>query len=398
MNTAPSTRAQSVAGVIAVAAMLLAFGLANSPLVDWYQVVHHLPVVVQVGSFAIDKPLILWINDGLMVYFFLLITLELKREILEGQLSDPGALAAPGFAALGGMLVPALIFTLFNFGDSAAMRGWAIPTATDAVLALTVLALLGSRVPVSLKVFLTALAIFDDLGAILIIALFYTDQLSAPSLLMAALGLVALVLLNICNISRVAAYSVIGLFLWVSMLESGVHATLAGVAIGLAIPIRLMRDGNAFSPLRDVEKHLHPWVALGVVPVFAFFNSGIPLSGSALDALMSASSLGIVLGLFVGKQIGVFGATWFAVRIGVAQLPAAANWWQLYGVAVVAGVGFTMSMFVAGLAFSDPEAFQNARLSVVVGSILSAVVAFLVLRFAANERAAVGGQRSEPLS
>ena len=395
MSTSASPRSQSAAGLIAVTAMLLAFSLANSRMEDWYRLVHHLPVAVQVGSLVIDKPLILWINDGLMVFFFLLITLELKREILDGQLSTPRALAAPGFAALGGMVIPALIYTLFNSGDPLAMRGWAIPTATDAVLALTVLALLGSRVPVSLKVFLTALAIFDDIGAILIIAVFYTDQIAAPSLVLAAVGIVGLFLLNICNVARTAAYSVIGLFLWVAMLESGVHATLAGVAIGLAIPLRLVRGNKAFSPLHHVEQHLHPWVALGIVPVFAFFNAGIPLSASAFDALISPESLGIVLGLFFGKQIGVFGATWLAVRFHLAKMPEDANWWQLYGVAVVAGIGFTMSLFVAGLAFNDPETIRAARLSVVVGSLLSAIAAVVIMRHAASKGLTSSERRGE---
>jgi NhaA family Na+:H+ antiporter len=379
VNASAQSRSQTIAGLATLAAMLLAFALANSPLQHVYRSIHHLPVSVQVGTFAIDKPLILWINDGLMVFFFLLIALELKREVLEGQLSTPKAIATPAFAALGGMLAPALIYTAFNAGDAAAMRGWAIPAATDTVLALTVLTLLGARVPVSLKVFLTALAVFDDLGAILVIALFYTERLATLSLVMAALGLVALVGLNVFKVARTAAYVVVGVLLWVAVLKSGVHATLAGVAIGLAIPRQATRAGRPFSPLHQAERALQPWVALGVVPAFAFFNAGIALSASTVGVLGSPISMGIALGLFAGKQVGIFGAVRLAVSFGVATLPTAANWWQVYGVAMVAGIGFTMSLFIAGLAFPDPVAFEGARLSIVVGSIASAVGGAAVL-------------------
>ena len=398
MSPTPWSRSQKVAGLTTLAAMLLAFALDNSPAAEWYEVVHHLPVMVQVGTFAIDKPLILWINDGLMVFFFLLIVLELKREILEGQLSTAKSIATPAFAALGGMAAPALIYTAFNIGDPVAMRGWAIPTATDTVLALTILALLGSRVPTSLKVFLTALAIFDDLGAILVIALFYTDQLAVTSLVMAAFGIAALVGLNLFKVTHSAAYVIVGLLLWVAVVKSGVHATLSGVAIGLAIPMQVTQNGRSFSPLRDTEHSLYPWVALGVVPVFAFFNSGIVLSASTVNALVLPASLGIILGLVVGKQLGIFGAVWLAVRFGVAKLPDETGWWQLYGVALLAGIGFTMSLFIAGLAFSDPEMFRSARLSVVVGSLFSATVGAVVLWWAGRKqpREAEAGKQEEP--
>lgn len=384
MNRTPWPRSQTVAGLTTLAAMLLAFVLDNSPVAKWYGLVHHLPVMVRVGAFTIDKPLILWINDGLMVFFFLFITLQLKREILDGQLSTARSLATPAFAALGGMVAPALIYLAFNAGDAVAMRGWAIPIATDAVLALTVLVLLGTRVPTSLKIFLTALAIFDDLGAILVIALFYTERLAALSLAMAGLGIVALVGLNLFNVTRTAAYVIVGVLLWIAVLKSGVHATLAGVAIGLAIPMKGTQDGRSFSPLRETEHQLEPWVALGVVPVFALFNSGIVLSMSTVHALVSRTSMGIVLGLLVGKQLGIFGAVWLAVKLGVARLPDGTNWWHVYGVALLAGIGFTMSLFVAGLAFSDPALFRSARLSIVVGSLLSAIGGVVILRFASR--------------
>lgn len=390
------SRSQQVAGLTTLAAMLLAVLLDNSPARAWYDLVHHLPVSVRVGEFAIDKPLILWINDGLMVFFFLLIALELKREILEGQLATPKAIATPGFAALGGMAVPALIYTAFNAGDPVAMRGWAIPAATDTVLALTVLTLLGARVPVSLKVFLTALAIFDDLGAILVIALFYTERLATPSLVIAGFGVAALIGLNVFKVTHTAAYVVVGVFLWVAVLKSGVHATLAGVAIGLAIPMRVTQAGRSFSPLRDAEHALYPWVALGVVPAFAFFNSGIVLSWSSANALGSPTSLGIVLGLFAGKSLGIFGVTWLAVRFGLAMVPEGAGWRQLAGVALVAGIGFTMSLFIAGLAFPDPEAFRNARLSVIAGSLLSAAAGVAVLSSAGHKRPKAARRQTEP--
>jgi len=379
-------RSPQVAGVVTVAAMLLAFVVENSPAEVWYAQVHHLPVLVQVGEFSINKPLILWINDGLMVFFFLLIALELKREVLEGALSSLKSLAAPGCAALGGMAMPALVYAAFNDGDPLAMRGWAIPVATDAVLALTVLILLGNRVPASLKVFLTALAIFDDLGAILVIALFYTERLATSSLLLVALGIVALGLLNYYNVARVPAYVIVGVFLWLAVLKSGVHATIAGVAIGLAIPMRITRNGKPWSPVRETEHALYPWVALGVVPVFAFFNAGIPLSSAVLATLTSSVSIGIILGLFFGKQIGVFAATWLAGRLGLAQLPHSASWRHLYGVALLAGIGFTMSLFIAGLAFSDPATFRSARLSVVAGSLASALFGAAVLWWAHRRR------------
>jgi len=391
------SRSQYAAGAAALVAMLLAFALANSPARGLYNLVHHTPVMVRVGALAIDKPLILWINDGLMVFFFLITSLELKREILEGQLSSPAAIAAPGIAALGGMAVPALMYAAFNVSDPDAMRGWAIPISTDTVLALTLLSLLGARVPVSLKIFLTALAIFDDLGAILVMALFYTERLALPSLVMAAVGIVALVGLNVFNVTRTAAYVIVGVFLWIAVLKSGVQATLAGVVIGLAIPMEGTQNGKRYSPVRQVEHQLYPWVSLGVVPAFAFFNSGIALSRSTVNELATPVSLGIVLGLFAGKQLGVFGATWLAVRLGIAKLPEGAGWRQLYGVALVAGIGFTMSLFIAGLAFADPEAFRSARLSVVVGSLISAGAGVAVLWSASRKRLAAAKQ-AEPFS
>ncbi len=386
MSERPPLRSQRIAGPATIAAMLLAFIAVNSPAREWYQVIHHLPVMVRVGTLVIDKPLILWINDGLMVFFFLLIALELKREILGGQLSTPKAIATPVFAAVGGMVVPALIYTAFNAGDPIAMRGWAIPVATDTVLALTVLTLMGFRAPLSLKVFLTALAIFDDLGAILVIALFYTDQLSAPSLIMAAVGIAVLVGFNLFKITHTAAYFVVGVLLWIAVLKSGVHATLAGVAVGLAIPMKVTQNDRTFSPLRELERQLYPWVVLGVVPVFAFFNAGITMAAATVESLVSATSLGIVFGLFVGKQLGIFGAVWLAVRLGMAKLPEGARWCHIYGVALLAGIGFTMSLFIAGLAFPDPELFRNARMSVIVGSLFSAFTGAAILWWAWRTR------------
>jgi len=370
-------------GLLMLGAMLLAFVAANSPWSEMYAAIHHTPVHFRIGSLVIDRPLFLWINEGLMVFFFVLVGLELKRQFLEGQLSSPRQIALPGLAALGGMAVPATIYVLFNGSDTAALRGWAIPTATDIVLALGILSLLGARVPVSLKVFLAALAIFDDLGAIAIIAIFYSEQLAIGTLVLPLVGVAALVVANQLNITRMAVYVVVGLFLWITVLESGVHATLAGVAIGFAVPMRVPGIGGK-SPLRRMEQKLHPWVGLGIVPAFAFFNSGISFSGFTLQSLLSPIFIGIALGLFVGKQIGVFGTTWLVIKLGIAKIPHGADWRQVYGIALLAGIGFTMSLFVGTLAFAEPETAASAKLGILVGSILSALVGIAVLQTSQN--------------
>ncbi|MDW7746782.1 Na+/H+ antiporter NhaA [Halomonas sp.] len=368
---------ERAAGLVTVGAMLAALILANSPLRDVYQLVHHTPVSVQIGTLGIDKPLILWINDGLMVFFFLLMGVELKREMLGGLLGSTRQVALPAIAATGGMLLPALVYLIVNGTEGIAAHGWAVPTATDIVLALAVLSLFGERVPPALRVFLMALAVFDDLGAIAIIALFYTERLAGEALLIAGMTLAGFVLLNRFQVTRAMPYVLLGLVLWVAVLESGVHATLAGVAIALAIPART-RDGlQEGSPLARTYHDLRRWVTFGVVPVFAFFNAGIvmPVAGTGFGDVF----LGVALGLLLGKQLGVFSLAWLAIRLRLARLPAGVGWCHLYGVAVLAGIGFTMSLFIAGLAFDTPAALTAARQGVLAASGIAALIGAAVL-------------------
>lgn len=370
---------EAAGGILLVIAAAIALLWANTPLGGAYEGLLATPVEVRVGPLQLAKPLLLWINDGLMAVFFLLVGLEIKRELLVGELSSPRRAALPAIAALGGMAVPAGVYLLFAGGDPEALRGWAIPAATDIAFALGVLALLGTRAPASLKVFLLALAIIDDLGAILIIAFFYTADLSLLSLGLAAAGVVGLVLLNVFGVTRIAAYVLVGLFLWVCVLKSGVHATLAGVAIGLAVPLRIP-DAAGHAPLERLEHALHPWVAFGVLPVFAFANAGVPLAGIGLETIAGPVPLGIAAGLFLGKQVGVFGASWLAIRSGLCGRLPGASAGQLYGVAVLTGIGFTMSLFIGMLAFPGIERAAEVRIGVLGGSLLSAVVGWAILR------------------
>jgi len=376
---------ESAAGIILMCAAVLAIVVENAGLSRFYDLLLTTPVAIQVGKLVIAKPLLLWVNDGLMAVFFFLVGLELKREVVEGDLASRDQIALPGIAAIGGMAAPALIYVLFNIGDAEAMRGWAIPAATDIAFALGILAILGSRVPVSLKIFLTALAIIDDLGAIVIIAIFYTADLSVLSLGFAALALVALVALYLSGVTRLTPYMLIGVVLWVCVLKSGVHATLAGVALAMAIPLR-PHDAHGESPLRRMEHALHPWVAFFVLPVFSFANAGISLSDISFDWFVEPIPLGVALGLFVGKQIGVFGGVWLAVRLGIAQLPARATWLALYGVSLLTGIGFTMSLFIGSLAFDDVAHVNFVKLGVLLGSILSGAIGYVVLRVALSGR------------
>jgi len=361
--------------VTAMAAALIA---ANSPFAASYFLVHHTPVHFGLGKLAVNAPLVSWINEGLMVLFFLLMGLEIKRQFLEGHLSSLKCAALPAFAAFGGMAVPAAIYVALTWDSPDLIRGWAIPTATDIVLAIGVLSLLGERVPTSLKVFLTALAIFDDIGAVLIIGLFYGDGVSLLEIGFLALGIGGLIALNVFGISRFPPYVVAGLILWAAMLNAGLEAALAGVVIGLAIPMRAS-DGGRGPPLRQAERQLHPWVTLLVVPALAFFNSGISLAAVTPGALATPGSLGIVLGLFVGKPVGILASSWAAVRLGLAELPTGSGWARLYGVSMLAGIGFTMSLFIASLAFSAPAQASIAKLATLVGSMASAVVGLVVV-------------------
>jgi len=379
---------ESSAGLLLIFVTVLALLLQNSGLSGIYNAFLHTPVEIRFGVLHIDKPLFLWINDGLMAVFFLLIGLEVKREILEGNLSSLSQIALPGFAAVGGMVVPALFYLAFTQGDELATRGWAIPTATDIAFALGILALLGKRVPVSLKIFLLALAIIDDLGAIVVIALFYTVDLSTFSITVAATALTLLIIMNRLGVAKKAAYIIVGIILWVSVLKSGVHATLAGVALAFTIPLNCKdAEGNECSMSKTMEHDLHYWVAFFVLPLFAFVNAGIDLRSVSLEQLTGPVPMGIMAGLFFGKQIGVFGFSWVAIKLKWATLPDNSNWLQLYGIAVLTGIGFTMSLFIDSLAFIDDALFDYAdRLAILVGSFASGILGYLVLRYARTEQ------------
>ena len=379
-------RLEAAAGIILFMAAVLAMTLDNSPLRWLYDGLLTTTVAIQVGALEIHKPLLLWINDGFMAIFFLLVGLEIKREILEGELSSFSQAALPGMAAIGGMLFPAGVYVALNLHSPETMRGWAIPAATDIAFALGVLALLGQRVPASLKIFLLALAIMDDLGAIVIIAIFYTADLSTTSLGLAAIGIGMLIALNLFGVTRIAAYVVTGLFVWICVLKSGVHATLAGVAMAFAIPLRV-QDEDGHSPLTHLEHTLHPWVSYGILPLFAFANVGVSLAGLSMSSLLEPVPLGIAAGLFVGKQIGVFGMTFAAVKFGISSMPEGTTWPQFYGIALLTGIGFTMSLFIGTLAFEDPSYAPGVRMGVITGSILSAIAGYLILRSSTSDAA-----------
>ena len=373
---------ESAAGIILMAAAAAAMIAANSPAASWYIHFLDVPVEVRIGDLEVAKPLFLWVNDGLMAIFFFLVGLELKREVLEGELSKPANVLLPALGAIGGIVVPVAIFVWFNAGDAEAMRGWAIPAATDIAFTLGILMLLGNRVPISLKIFLVSLAIFDDVGAIVIIAIFYTSDLSIQALSVAAGCLLVLSIMSWRGVSQVATYILVGAVMWTAVLKSGVHATLAGVALAAFIPMRDSRDSSK-SPLRMLEHDLHSVVAYGVLPIFAFVNGGIDLAGVSVESIMHSVPLGIATGLFIGKQVGIFLLCFLAIKLGLARMPEGANWGSLYGVSVLCGVGFTMSLFVASLAFENvpfsPEQVFDERLGIIVGSLLSAIVGFLVL-------------------
>lgn len=378
---------ESSSGILLVIAAILAMIVANSPMAPLYATLIELPVGLRVGALEIEKPLLLWVNDGLMAVFFFLVGLELKREVLEGQLSDPKEIVLPALGALGGMLVPAAIYIWINQGDSIALQGWAIPAATDIAFALAILALLGSRVPLSLKIFLVSVAIFDDVSAIAIIALFYTSDLSVAGLATAAACLPVLLLLNRRGVMEKTPYLLIGIIMWVAVLKSGVHATLAGVVLAAFIPIR--NTDEQASPLHELEHDLHTAVAFGILPAFAFANAGISLSGLSVDSFLHPVPLGIISGLFVGKQLGVFLFCVLGVLLGIARLPEGLRWAHIYGTALICGVGFTMSLFIGSLAFEETgvNLLFDERLGIIVGSLISGVCGYLVLRMTLPESA-----------
>ncbi len=372
---------ESAGGILLFITAMLAIVIANSPLEPFYQLFLSTPVEVRVGSFGIDKALLLWINDGLMAVFFFLVGLELKRELVEGELSDRRNIILPGVGAIGGMLAPALIYLVFNKDDAIAAQGWAIPAATDIAFALGVLTLLGSRVPTSIKLFLTSLAIFDDIGAIVIIAAFYTSKISTIALLVVAVCLPILYIMNRRNVLSKSAYLLIGLIMWVATLKSGVHATLAGVVLAMFIPMRSNSDSN-YSPLKSLEHDLHSVVAFFVLPVFAFANAGISLKGVTVDQIFHGVPIGIALGLFIGKQVGIFGFCWLFIKLKLASLPSQMSWLSLYGTSALCGIGFTMSLFIGSLAFEETgvNLLFDERLGIIIGSLISGIFGFFVLK------------------
>ncbi len=374
--------AEKQAGLVLLAATALALVFSNTALSGVYDQLLGIQVSVFVDRFSIEKPLLLWINDGLMAVFFLLVGIELKRELLTGELADRRRAALPVAAAIGGIVAPASIYALLNWGNAEAMRGWAIPAATDIAFALGVLALLGSRVPLSLKVFLLAVAIIDDLAAIIIIALFYTEELSTAALMAAAAGTAALFVLNRAGVVRLAPYILVGAVVWVFLLKSGVHATLAGVVTALFIPNAGRAAGDGETALVSAEHALKPWVLLGIMPVFAFANAGVDLRLLSLPDLADPVALGIATGLFFGKQIGIMLAVLLAIRSGFAALPLGVDWRQMHGVSMLAGIGFTMSLFIGSLAFESADRITDVRLGVLLGSLCSAVCGYALLHMA----------------
>lgn len=379
-------RLESAGGILLVIAMFLAMIIVNTGFWPLYKGLLSIPLEIRIGDFEIAKPLLMWINDGLMAIFFFLIGLEVKREVLEGELSDPAQIMLPAVAAVGGVVVPALVFTWFNYGDESAMKGWAIPTATDIAFALGILSLLGKRVPASLKLFLLTLAIIDDLVAILIIAIFYSVDISTLSLVIAGTAYAILVLQNWRGVMRLTSYLVFGLIMWAAVLKSGVHATIAGVLLAFTIPLK-HPDGKEFSPLRNLEHDLHPTVAFIILPLFAFANTGIPLDGMNLEALLQPEPFGIAMGLFLGKQLGVFTFAWAAVKTGVAKLPKGVGWLEIYGLSVLTGIGFTMSLFISSLAFEEGSTNLNAdRLGILAGSFASAALGYVILAYALGRK------------
>ncbi len=374
---------ESAGGVVLMIAAATALILANSPLAGAYAAVLNAEIALTVSGAGIEKPALLWINDGLMAVFFFLIGLEVKREVLTGQLSSWKQSSLPLFAAVGGMILPALVFTAINWNSPENLAGWAIPAATDIAFALGILALLGSRVPVALKALLLAIAVIDDIGAIVIIALFYTPGVELAMLAAAAAVLAALVLIGRAKVGSSLPYVLLGIGLWFFVLKSGVHATLAGVALAITVPLTSRAGKNV---LERMEHALHPWVAFLVVPIFALANAGVSFAGIEMSAFAAPLPLGIALGLFLGKQLGIVGFAWLAVKSGIASLPSGISWPQVYGLSLIAGIGFTMSLFIGNLAFSAPEELAAVKLGVLSGSLISAIGGILILRRAGQTR------------
>ncbi len=374
-------------GILLMLAALTAVIIANTPLYEYYEYILE-KVYLTIGFSSIDgfaalkisKPLLLWINDGLMAIFFFLVGLEIKREFMEGELSSRDRALLPALAAVGGMAVPALVYYYLNMDSPELIRGWAIPAATDIAFALGILALVGSRAPVSLKILLTAIAIIDDLGAIVIIALFYTETVNIIPLMFAAVALLGLIGANRMKVMTIAPYMLLGFVLWFAVLKSGVHATLAGVITAMFVPLG-DKNNPQQSPLKHLEHGLHPWIAFMVLPVFAFANAGVSFAGMTIADVFNPVTLGIAKGLFFGKQIGIFVLLWIVIKVGLSPMPKNTNWWQLYAVSLLCGVGFTMSLFIGELAFDTRDQAAAVRMGVIIGSLSSAILAYLILRF-----------------
>jgi NhaA family Na+:H+ antiporter len=381
---------ESAGGITLIAAAALALAIANSPLAATYFGVLQIPVVAGIGALVIDKPLLLWINDGLMAVFFFLIGLEVKREAMVGQLNSWSKASLPVAAAIGGMAVPAAIFVALNWGTPANLDGWAIPAATDIAFALGILTLLGPRVPVALKALLLAIAVIDDIGAIAIIALFYTAQTDGTMLLGAGAVLLVLAMFGRARVASSIPYVILGAVLWVLVLKSGVHATLAGVAAAMCVPLRA---GEA-RPLERMEHALHPYVAFLVIPIFGFANAGVSLAGIGPAALLAPLPLGIALGLLLGKKIGIMGCAFVAVKTGLASLPQGVGWKQIHAISLLAAIGFTMSLFIGNLAFADPAQTDAVKIGVLAGSLVAAVTGYLLLR--ASLPATAPGKKAAP--
>ena len=372
-------RLKSAAGILLLLAAIAAIVVENSFLSDSYSKLLHSSISFKISNFAIDKDLHHWINDGLMAIFFLLVGLEIKRELIQGHLSTRQQFSLPAVAAIGGITVPAIIYISLNFGNDVTTNGWAIPTATDIAFALGVVTLLGDRVPISLKVTLVAIAIIDDLMAIIIIATFYTSDVSIYYLLLAAVATSVLFLLNKKQINKLSPYVILGILLWMFVLKSGIHASLAGVLLAQFIPLN-SKDSSSHSPLQNLEHSIAPWVNFSILPIFAFANAGVSFSGMKLNLLWDPVTLGIILGLFFGKQIGVMLFTYVGSLLKVCKLPSDISWAQYYGLSLVTGIGFTMSLFIGSLAFTDPEYQTSVRLGVLIASLLAGILGYLTLR------------------
>ncbi|PMB54566.1 Na+/H+ antiporter NhaA [Coxiella endosymbiont of Rhipicephalus microplus] len=373
---------ESSAGIVLFVAAVLALIIENTPWHIYYEDLLNLPLSIQFGPLQLIKPIFLWINDGLMTIFFLLVGLKIKRAMFEGELNSLSKASLPVIAGVGGMIVPAIIYITFNWSNPISLWGWAIPTATDIAFSLGILCLLGNRLPIGLKIFLIALAIFDDIGAILIILIFYTHHICLIQLLSASLFLGLLFLFNRLGVTRITAYILIGIALWFCVLKSGIHATLTGILLAFMIPIR-DQENPQISPLRNLEDKLHFWVAFGVLPVFAFANAGVSFAGMSVDNLLSPVTLGIALGLFLGKQIGIWLTSWLAIKAGWAHMPYGGNWGSLYGISLLAGVGFSMSLFIGTLAFSSVGQYYPGmvRLGIITGSLIAGISGYLIILY-----------------